>query len=54
MHLISFLIHSPMNHTILSWANSQDERVANLGSIGAWQGSCCLRATSIHRSRWQG
>lgn len=37
MHLISFLIHSPMNHTILSWADAKDERVANLGSIQAWQ-----------------
>ena len=37
MHLISFLIHSPMNHTILSWADQKDERLANLGSIKAWQ-----------------
>ncbi len=37
MHLISFLIHSPMNHTILSWADPKDERLANLGSLKAWQ-----------------
>ncbi len=37
MHLISFLIHSPMNHTILSWADAKDERLANLGSLKAWQ-----------------
>ena len=37
MHLMSFLIHSPMNHTILSWADPKDERLDNLGSIKAWQ-----------------
>ena len=37
MHLMSFLIHSPMNHTILSWAHPGDERLANLGSLAAWQ-----------------
>ncbi len=37
MRLISFLIHSPINHSILSWTDPQDERLAALGSLKAWQ-----------------
>lgn len=37
MHLISFLIHSPINHSILSWTDPQDERLAAMGSLKAWQ-----------------
>lgn len=37
MHLISFQIHSPINHTTLSWADGQDQRIAGLGSIAYWQ-----------------
>jgi FMN-dependent oxidoreductase (nitrilotriacetate monooxygenase family) len=37
MHLISFLINSPINHTILSWADPADERLEALGSLKRWQ-----------------
>jgi FMN-dependent oxidoreductase (nitrilotriacetate monooxygenase family) len=37
MHLISFLIHSPINHTILSWSDPKDERLGALGSLKQWQ-----------------
>ena len=37
MHLLGFLIHGPINHTILSWADARDERVAGLSSIRYWQ-----------------
>src|SRR4051812_38329356 len=37
MHLISFLIHSPINHTILSWANPQDRRLEGLSDLRQWQ-----------------
>ena len=37
IHLIGFLINSPINHTILSWADADDARVAGLGSIAYWQ-----------------
>lgn len=37
MHLISFLINSPINHTILSWADPADERLDALGSLQNWQ-----------------
>ncbi len=37
MHLISFLINSPINHTILSWADKDDNRLEALGNIGHWQ-----------------
>jgi FMN-dependent oxidoreductase (nitrilotriacetate monooxygenase family) len=37
MHLVSFLINSPINHTVLSWADAGDNRVAALGSLKLWQ-----------------
>jgi long-chain alkane monooxygenase len=37
MHLISFLINSPINHTILSWSDPADERLEMLGSLKRWQ-----------------
>jgi FMN-dependent oxidoreductase (nitrilotriacetate monooxygenase family) len=37
MHLISFLINSPINHTILSWSDPKDERLGALGSLKQWQ-----------------
>lgn len=50
MHLLSFLIHGPMNHTILSWADPRDERVAGLGSIKHWQDL----ARTLERGRFDG
>ena len=32
MHLISFLINSPINHTMLSWTDPADERLEALGT----------------------
>jgi long-chain alkane monooxygenase len=37
IHLVSFLINSPMNHTVLSWADKDDNRLQALGDIGKWQ-----------------
>lgn len=37
IHLISFLINSPMNHTVLSWADPADNRLEAMGSIRLWQ-----------------
>lgn len=37
MHLISFLINSPINHTIQSWTDPGDERLKGLGSYAYWQ-----------------
>lgn len=37
MHLISFQIHSPINHTISSWSDPADNRVEALGSYKIWQ-----------------
>jgi FMN-dependent oxidoreductase (nitrilotriacetate monooxygenase family) len=37
MHLISFLINSPINHTILSWADPRDRRLETLGNLKLWQ-----------------
>lgn len=38
MHLVSFLINSPINHTVLSWAAPGDDRLNGLGDLGYWQG----------------
>jgi FMN-dependent oxidoreductase (nitrilotriacetate monooxygenase family) len=37
IHLVSFLIHSPINHTILTWADENDDRIETLGDIHRWQ-----------------
>lgn len=37
MHLISFQINSPINHTISSWSDPADNRVEALGSYKIWQ-----------------
>ncbi len=37
MHLISFLINSPINHTVLSWADGDDNRLDALGDLKLWQ-----------------
>lgn len=37
MHLISFLINSPINHTIHSWTGPDDERLDGMGSFEYWQ-----------------
>ncbi len=37
MHLISFLINSPINHTVLSWAAPGDDRLEMLGDLHRWQ-----------------
>jgi long-chain alkane monooxygenase len=37
LHLISFLINSPINHTILSWSDPADERLETLGNLKRWQ-----------------
>jgi len=37
IHILSFLINSPINHTVLSWADEADNRLEALGSIAAWQ-----------------
>ena len=37
IHLVSFLINSPINHTVLSWADKKDDRIKALGELGLWQ-----------------
>lgn len=37
MHLLSFLTHSPINHTTLSWADPNDQRLAGFRSLDYWQ-----------------
>lgn len=36
MHLLSFLTHSPINHTTLSWADPADRRLEGLRSLPYW------------------
>lgn len=37
IHLFSFLIHSPINHTMLSWAHKDDTRLDMMGDVHLWQ-----------------
>lgn len=37
IHLVSFLINSPINHTVLSWADERDNRLQALGDMKLWQ-----------------
>ncbi|WP_137389540.1 NtaA/DmoA family FMN-dependent monooxygenase [Rhodoligotrophos defluvii] len=37
MHLIGFYMHSPINHSVLSWADPEDERLEGLGSFEHWK-----------------
>jgi len=37
IHLVSFLINSPINHTVLSWAAPGDNRLDALQEIAVWQ-----------------
>jgi FMN-dependent oxidoreductase (nitrilotriacetate monooxygenase family) len=37
MHLISFNMHSPINHTTMSWADPEDERLEGLASFDHWK-----------------
>lgn len=37
MHLMGFLINSPINHTALSWADDRDQRAEGLGDFEYWK-----------------
>ena len=37
MHLIGFMMHTPINHMTLSWADSADRQLDGLGSMAHWQ-----------------
>jgi len=36
IHFVSFQINSPINHTVLSWAAPDDNRLKALGDLGLW------------------
>lgn len=36
IHLVSFQINSPINHTVLSWAAPEDNRLKALGDMSLW------------------
>ena len=36
IHLVSFQINSPINHTVLSWAAPEDNRLQALGDLSLW------------------
>ena len=50
IHLVSFLINSPINHTINSWADPEDERLEMLGSLEKWQDF----ARTLERGKFDG
>src|SRR5690606_18705282 len=50
IHLVSFLINSPINHTILSWAQPGDNRLEALHNISVWQDL----ARTLERGKFDG
>ena len=50
IHLVSFLINSPINHTNLSWADPKDNRVQALTDIKLWQ----QLAQTLERGKFDG
>ena len=37
MHLLGFMMYTPINHMTLSWANPEDRQIDGFGSIEHWQ-----------------
>ncbi len=37
IHMFAFMIHSPINHTMLSWAHKDDNRLEAMSDIHLWQ-----------------
>lgn len=37
MRLLAFMMHTPINHMTMSWADPADQQAAGLGSIEHWQ-----------------
>ncbi|WP_353184865.1 NtaA/DmoA family FMN-dependent monooxygenase, partial [Bosea sp. (in: a-proteobacteria)] len=37
MHLISFNMHSPINHSVMSWADPEDGRLEGMASFDHWK-----------------
>lgn len=37
MHLLGFMMHTPINHMTMSWTDPSDDRVAAMGSMKHWQ-----------------
>ena len=50
MHLLSFLTHSPINHTTLSWADPKDQRIAGFRDLNYWMNL----ARSLERGLFDG
>ncbi|WP_232493316.1 NtaA/DmoA family FMN-dependent monooxygenase [Novosphingobium kaempferiae] len=50
IHLVSFLINSPINHTVLSWAQPGDNRLDALHDLRLWQ----ELAQTLERGRFDG
>ena len=36
IHLVSFEIHSPINHTVLSWSQPGDNRLDAMADLKKW------------------
>jgi alkanesulfonate monooxygenase SsuD/methylene tetrahydromethanopterin reductase-like flavin-dependent oxidoreductase (luciferase family) len=37
MHILGFMMYTPINHMTMSWADPQDKQVTGFGSIKYWQ-----------------
>ena len=50
MHLLGFMMYTPINHMTLSWADPEDRQVEGFGSMEHWQGL----ARTMERGRFDG
>jgi long-chain alkane monooxygenase len=50
IHLVSFLIHSPINHTIGTWADPGDNRLQAMADVRVWQDL----ARTLERGKFDG
>jgi len=50
IHLVSFLIHSPINHTICTWADEDDNRLQAMADVRVWQDL----ARTLERGKFDG
>ncbi|MCY3752909.1 MAG: nitrilotriacetate monooxygenase, partial [Alphaproteobacteria bacterium] len=50
MHLLGFMMYTPINHMTLSWADPEDRQVEGFGSMEHWQ----ELARTMERGRFDG
>ena len=50
MHILGFMMYTPINHMTLSWADPDDQQVGQFGSMEYWQNL----AQTMERGKFDG